>query len=334
MNVQVCTILVGCHDRALDVPSWLKPEINPKTMRAFQPTNFSPKEKIMAGLGLAWSAWSPLTWPSWLSWLRFPWSKCHHPTRAGWFGFQVPVIAKLPLQPEGLPECEVIRTSLLIICRQSTFTFLHLLEKEDAKQWSWFGLLIRRSRIFFTQAMIQLLFFVSFLFILCIGKCVSITTMRFSSVALAVAWRSGTSFLEGFMNATLNRTLPSPTTAMPVVVALVTAAVGSALKETQNRTCTAAWLYHTLTALSGALKMIVVLTICFIALLTKKSSNPISEMRQCQNTPQLRKVTAWNGELTKLQRLPSIQRSSKYKYIVRSTIYIHIHTAWSVQRME
>ena len=47
------------------------------------------------------------------------------------------------------------------------------------------------------------------------------------------------------MNATLSRTLPSPKTAVPVVVTLVTAAVGSALKETQNRTCIAAWLYHT-----------------------------------------------------------------------------------------
>ena len=46
MNVQVCTILVGCHDRALDVPSWLKSIPRPC---GFQPTNFSPMKKNEAG---------------------------------------------------------------------------------------------------------------------------------------------------------------------------------------------------------------------------------------------------------------------------------------------
>ena len=105
--------------------------------------------------------------------------------------------------------------------------------------------LIRRSRIFFTQSMIQLLFlYLSYSFYGSASafqppRCVFHQSPWLSHGGQARAsWRV-------FMNATLSRTLPSPKTAVPVVVALVTAAVGSALKETQNRTCIAAWLYHT-----------------------------------------------------------------------------------------
>lgn len=331
MNVQVCTILVGCHDRAFDVPSWLKPEINPKTMRAFQPTNDTHEKHEKTVAGLAWSAWSPLTWPSWLTWLRFPW-RLQGPPGTGDLDFRFPLLQNCRCNPRVFQSAKsfglLFSSSAARAPSPSSISWKNRMQNNDL------GLvLIRRSRIFFTQSMIQLLFlYLSYSFYGSASAFQSPRCVFHQSPWLSHGGQARASW-RVFMNATLSRTLPSPKTAMPVMVALVTAAVCSALKETQNRTCIAAWLYHTLTALSGAPKMIrVVLTICFIALLTKKSSNPISEMRQCQNTPQLRKVTTWNGEWTD-EAAETSQHSKILKVQFYSQIY-NIHTAWSVQRME
>ena len=91
---------------------------------------------------VAWSAWSPLTWPSWLTWFGFPWSCKRSTGRQGPPGPPGDLASLSAVSvAQDLPECEVIGTSLLIICRQSAFTLLHLLRtgcKRMVLVWSWF----------------------------------------------------------------------------------------------------------------------------------------------------------------------------------------------------
>ena len=143
------------------MPSWLKSEINPQgfpdflstqPLRPFNQQIFHPKKKLRQA-GLAWSAWSPLTGPSWLTWLRFPWSN----RSPGELDFRISAIAVVPLRTRVFQSAKslglLFSSSAARAPSPSSISWKNRMQNNDL------GLvLIRRSRIFFTQAMIQLLF--------------------------------------------------------------------------------------------------------------------------------------------------------------------------------